>query len=162
MEPPSTGKITIVNESGRRIRTSPLIKAAQTALSRHGMDGEVCILLTDDAALAELNRRFRSLDEPTDVLTFPAGNSSIVGSEPLLGDIAISVDYAERQAAARGVSLSQELGYLAIHGALHLAGFDDETESDRAEMMTEMNRVAQASGLKADPEWASILHGVER
>ena len=67
--------------------------------------------------------------------------------------------YAERQAKKRRVSLSQELGFLAIHGALHLVGFDDETETDRAEMVRQMNLVAIDTGLKPDHEWASILHG---
>ena len=63
-----------------------------------------------------------------------------------------------RVAAARGVSLEQELAYLAIHGALHLLGYDDETENDRVRMVDEMNRVALSVGLKPDTEWASILH----
>ncbi|MFX8316485.1 rRNA maturation RNase YbeY, partial [Acinetobacter baumannii] len=75
-----------------------------------------------------MNSEFRGIDQPTDVLTFPA-DQSVVGAP--LGDIAIGVGYATRQARARGVSLTQELCYLAIHGALHLAGFDDETEQDR-------------------------------
>lgn len=105
--------------------------------------------------MRELNRKFRGVDESTDVLTFPAGD--FPGAP--LGDIAIAVPYAERQAKARGVSLSQELGYLAIHGALHLVGFDDESEEERARMVGGMNRVAVASGLKPDLQWSSLLHG---
>lgn len=124
------------------------------ALEQHGHQGaEVCILLTSDDQVQELNRDFRGIDEPTDVLTFPSGEP-----DPL-GDVAIAVAYAERQAKVRGVTLDQELGYLAIHGALHLAGFDDETEEDRARMVAEMNRAAVAAGLPPDEEWASLLHG---
>ena len=115
----------------------------------------VSVLVCEESEIRELNRRFRKVDEATDVLTFPAG--SFPGAP--LGDIAIALPYAERQARARGVSLSQELGFLAIHGALHLVGYDDETESDRATMLAEMNRVAMAAGFAPDLEWSSILHG---
>lgn len=117
--------------------------------------GEISILLTDDQEIQDLNRRFRNIDEPTDVLTFPADNPM------LLGDIAISIPFAERQAKLRNVATSQEIAFLAIHGALHLLGFDDESEDDRSEMVEQMNRAATAAGLEPDMEWASILHGAQ-
>jgi probable rRNA maturation factor len=130
-------------------------RAVKSALSRHGKGSEsVSILIGTDMIVRALNARFRGIDEATDVLTFPAGD--FPGAP--LGDIAIALPYAERQARVRGVSLSQELGYLAIHGTLHLLGFDDEVESDRAVMVIEMNRVAVAAGLKPDENWASLLH----
>ncbi len=151
MEPPSTGNVTVLNQSTRRVRISQIRQAAELALARHGHAGDaVCLLLTDDPHIRELNNQFRKVDEATDVLTFPS---------PHGGDIAISVEYAERQAAARKVSLTQELAYLAIHGALHLAGFDDEGDQDRANMVKQMNRIAQEAGLKPDENWWSILHG---
>lgn len=157
MEPPSNPSIIILNESGRRLRIQPIRQAIQVALSRHGRDSApVSVLLTNDEEIQELNRRFRAIDEPTDVLTFPSGEHG-----RSLGDIAISVAYAERQASARKVSLSQELAYLAIHGALHLVGFDDEAESDRLAMVAEMNEVAKAAGLKPDLEWHSLLHAAQ-
>jgi rRNA maturation RNase YbeY len=155
MEPPSTGNVTVLNQSNRRVRISQIRQAAEVALARHGhANAVVCLLLTGDDHIRELNRQFRKLDEATDVLTFPAPEGS-----PSLGDIAISVEYAERQAKARKVSLTQELSYLAIHGALHLCGFDDENEKDREAMVREMNVVAREAGLKPDEEWWSILHG---
>jgi rRNA maturation RNase YbeY len=143
------------------VRVSQLSHAARTALARHGLSGEASILLTDDASIRDLNRQFRKVDEPTDVLTFPSDLPGGLGDNapPYLGDIAISVEYAERQARARKVSLSQELGYLAIHGALHLAGLDDDTEEDRLRLVAEMNEVAVSAGLKPDTEWWSLLHG---
>ena len=114
------------------------------------------MLITEDEEIRSLNRLYRKVDEETDVLTFPADNPL------LLGDIAISAPYAERQATARGVSLEQELAYLAIHGALHLAGFDDESDEDRLEMVAEMNRAAVAAGLPPDENWFSILHEATR
>jgi probable rRNA maturation factor len=155
MEPPSTGNVTVINQSGRRVRISQIRRAAEIALARHVPAPAIaCLLLTDDEHLRELNRQFRGVDEATDVLTFPAPSGT-----PSLGDIAISVEYAERQARARRVSLSQELAYLGIHGALHLAGFEDEDERDREKMVREMNLVAMEAGLKADEAWWSILHG---
>jgi rRNA maturation RNase YbeY len=156
MEPPSTHTITVLNESERVVRKTILARAMCDAFRRHGKpDAQACLLLTSDERVRELNRQFRGIDESTDVLTFPAGE--FAGDQ--IGDVAISVPYAERQAKKRRVSLSQELGFLAIHGALHLVGFDDETETDRAEMVHQMNLVAADSGLKPDYDWASLLHG---
>jgi rRNA maturation RNase YbeY len=128
-------------------------KSVACALARHGLDGEVCVLLAPDDAIQSLNREFRHLDEVTDVLTFPSGEG-----DPL-GDIAIAIPYAQRQADKRGVALEQELAYLSIHGALHLAGFDDIEDSDRAAMILEMNAVARELDLPEDHDWGSILHG---
>lgn len=156
MEPPSKTRVTILNQSGRRLRLEPLRQAVRCALERHGRESAVVnVLLTGDNEIRTLNEKFRNVDEPTDVLTFPAGD--FPGAP--LGDIAISVPYAEKQAAARRVAIGQELAYLSIHGALHLVGFDDETDADRAAMVAEMNEVAIAVGLKPDQEWYSILHG---
>jgi probable rRNA maturation factor len=159
MEPPSNHVIAIVNESGRRVPRALLSRAIGITLNLHGKaSAHVAVLICSDEAIRDLNKRFRKIDEATDVLTFPAGD--FPGAP--LGDIAISLPYAERQAKARGVSLSQELGYLSIHGTLHLLGFDDEIEADRIEMVREMNRAATASGLKSDEAWASLLHKARR
>ena len=156
MEPPSSRNITVLNESERNVRVAGLVRAMSGAFTRHGLpNAKACLLLTTDERVRDLNRQFRGIDESTDVLTFPAGDFA----GDLLGDVAIAVPYAERQAKLRRVSLSQELGYLAIHGALHLVGFDDATETDCAVMVREMNSVAVETGLKADTDWASILHG---
>ncbi|MEA2554083.1 MAG: putative rRNA maturation factor [Fimbriimonadaceae bacterium] len=155
MEPPSKTQINVLNSSGNRVRLEPIRRAVGVALRRHGREtAAVNVLLTGDEEIRSLNRQFRNVDEATDVLSFPAGEFP---NAPL-GDIAISIEYARKQAQARGVSLGQELGYLAIHGALHLVGFDDETEADRARMVEEMNLVAMDAGLKPDHEWHSLLH----
>lgn len=115
----------------------------------------VGVLVTDDAAMRDLNRDFRSVDAPTDVLTFPA----LPNPAGHLGDLAISLDTARRQAKARGASATHELQFLAIHGTLHLLGFDDEEPDDRAAMVTEMNRVASSLGIPEDREWWSRGYG---
>jgi rRNA maturation RNase YbeY len=133
-----------------------ITRAVSATLDLHGPKKHVVsILIGDDQSVRDLNSRFRGIDESTDVLTFPAGD---VPGAPL-GDIAIALPYAQRQARARRVSTSQELGYLAIHGTLHLLGFDDEMESDQRKMVREMNRAAVSAGLRPDENWASILHG---
>jgi len=81
--------------------------------------GDVSILLCGDERIAELNRRYRGIDRPTDVLSFPRGEKGA-----LSGDIAISLETLARNAAAYGVSRDEELKRLAIHGLLHLAGMD--------------------------------------
>ncbi|MGN6592737.1 MAG: rRNA maturation RNase YbeY [Terriglobales bacterium] len=87
-----------------------------------GLQGEVGLRLMDDAAIRELNRAFRRHDAPTDVLSFPAGAPGYAG------DIAISLDTARRQARARRHSLDKEVYILLLHGLLHLAGYDHETD----------------------------------
>jgi len=85
----------------------------------------VSILLCGDARMRRLNREFRTIDRPTDVLSFPAGDPSF------LGDVAIDVPYAARQAARRGHSLDREVQLLLAHGVLHLLGHDHETDDGR-------------------------------
>ncbi len=75
-----------------------------------------------------LNRNFRGFDRTTDVLSFPAGDSISPGEAPYLGDVVISVETARRQALRRGSTLPRELRVLALHGYLHLQGYDHETD----------------------------------
>jgi len=154
MEPPSN-RISIVNDSGVRIRETLLIRAAAAALERHpGSVGDVCILLTSDEAVQLLNKKFRDLDEATDVLTFSGGEFP----HAPLGDVAIAVPYASRQSEIRGATLDEEVAYLAIHGVLHLCGFEDESPEDRRNIVAEMNIVAEAADLAPDRDWYSRLH----
>jgi probable rRNA maturation factor len=88
--------------------------------------GEVNVLLTTDNAIRKLNRKFRGKNKATDVLSFPAG--SLVRNQEK-GDLAISVETARRQGAARGHSLGTEIKILILHGLLHLAGYDHETDT---------------------------------
>ena len=91
--------------------------------------GDVAILLTHDAEMRALNRRFLGLDRPTDVLSFPAEEEA-AGH---LGDIAISVEAAARQARKAGWGTGEEVEFLVLHGMLHLLGFDHETDSGQME-----------------------------
>lgn len=91
-------------------------------------EAELSVLLTTDAAIQSLNRDYRGIDSPTDVLSF-AQNDPI-----LLGDIAISVETASRQGDNASWPLSSELALLGVHGFLHLLGYDDESDSGAKEM----------------------------
>jgi probable rRNA maturation factor len=99
---------------------------AQAAVRLRGL---VTVLLTTDAAIKDLNRRFRHKNKATDVLSFPAGEP-FCGSGPdkVAGDLAISVPTARRQAIEQGHSLSTEIKVLILHGTLHLAGYDHEAD----------------------------------
>jgi probable rRNA maturation factor len=94
------------------------------------------VCLIDDAAMEQMNRRFRGKARPTDVLSFPwndAGSRPLMkrGSDPMrhfLGDIAISVETARRNARLEGHSLRNEIRWLILHGVLHLLGYNHETD----------------------------------
>lgn len=96
--------------------------------------GEVNVIIADDRYLHELNRRYRHRDRPTDVLSFSfldtSGEEREGDGEYAVGDIYISLDRAEDQAAEAGHSLDREVALLAIHGLLHLLGYDHEHEAE--------------------------------
>lgn len=119
--------------------------------SRFAIERPISIQLVSDEQIHELNREFRKLDAPTDVLTFP---SPEFAEEE--GDVAIAFETAQAQAEARGISFEQEIALLALHGALHLAGFDDESEQERASMVAEMKVVADALGIPMEANWSSL------
>jgi probable rRNA maturation factor len=108
------------------------------------LPGRVSVLLTTDATIRRLNRQFRALDKPTDVLSFPT-EVLIRKQEKIAGDLAISVPTARRQGTACGHSLSTELKVLILHGLLHLAGYDHET--DAGQMARRERRLRAQLGL---------------
>lgn len=133
---------------GRRLRRGTLGVFLREAVQAVRLRGNVSVLLTDDREIRRLNREFRGKDKATDVLSFPALSSarSRARQEPeAAGDLAISVDTAARQAEAFGHPLATELQTLALHGLLHLAGFDHETDS--GEMARREERLRRTFGL---------------
>ena len=96
-----------------------------------GISGEVVLVFGGDTAIRRLNARYRGKDRPTDVLSFPGP-----GADQGLGDVIISIPAAERNARRLGRPLGAELEVLALHGFLHLLGYDHETDDgsmDRVE-----------------------------
>jgi probable rRNA maturation factor len=108
--------------------------------------GELSLVLVDDDQIHEINRRFRHIDRPTDVISFEADEDD---EEP--GEVIISVPTAQCQADAVGHSLMRELAWLVSHGVLHVAGMDDPTEEHLEEMLALQRQVMQRLSLDARP-----------
>jgi probable rRNA maturation factor len=108
--------------------TRTLARFLQQARLAARLRGQVSVLLTSDAGQRTLNRRFRGKNKPTDVLSFPADQTAPGGAK-IAGDLSISVPTARRQAEQQRHSLSTEIKVLILHGVLHLAGYDHETDS---------------------------------
>jgi probable rRNA maturation factor len=129
-------------------------RAALAALARADVNlrqgAELAVLLTDDAALAELNRRWRGKDGPTNVLSFPAAPLHGLADSPMLGDLALAYETCAREAGSQGKSLADHLSHLVVHGTLHLVGHDHETETE-AEAMEALERSVLAGLGIADP-----------
>ncbi len=121
-------------------KSSPLLTPSPRTLARFltqaqavvKLRGHVTVLLTTDASIRSLNRRFRGKNKATDVLSFPAAPTA-QGVARIAGDLAISVPIARRQAVAQGHTLSTEIKVLILHGLLHLAGYDHEADSGQME-----------------------------
>ena len=108
-----------------------------------GLEGSIAALLTGDEEIRRLNREFRGKDKATDVLSFPPGEQA--GRVRVAGDLAISIETASREAERLGHSLDIELRVLLLHGTLHLAGYDHETDS--GEMARKENALRKKLGL---------------
>jgi probable rRNA maturation factor len=116
-------EVVLLNRQRRqRIDASRLRRLLEGAASSLRVSGELALVFTSDRVLRRLNSRYRGKDAATDVLSFPGGR------ETGLGDIVISVDSAARNARGRGRTVRQELDALALHGFLHLLGYDHETD----------------------------------
>ena len=107
----------------RRVDAARLRRGLGGAAGALGVTGELAVVLTGDRAMQRLNGRYRGKDAPTDVLSFPGA-----GGEQGLGDVVISVESAARNARGLGRTLPQELDVLALHGFLHVLGYDHETD----------------------------------
>lgn len=114
-----------------------LLKRALNAALKYGGDQAgvaLTVVLTTDARLAELNKQFRDMDAPTDVLSFPSGETDPETGKRYLGDIVISYSRALDQANIGAHSLDDELRLLAVHGVLHLLGYDHGSPVEKASM----------------------------
>lgn len=118
--------------------------AATKALG--SVEGDVVVLLADNEAVQDLNKRFRDKDRPTNVLSFPAAESAF----PHLGDVVLGLEYCVEEAKAQGKTLKDHLSHLVVHGVLHLLG-RDHVEDEEAEQMEAEEREILASLGIADP-----------
>lgn len=126
---------------------------------------EINIVITDNEGIHEVNKEYRGIDRPTDVLSFPMAEYKIPGDfsdleenygdcfhpetgELILGDIMISIDKVYEQAEAYGHSIERELGFLTAHSMLHLCGYDHIEEEDRIVMEKKQREILERIGLK--------------
>ena len=127
--------------------------AAEKVGELYGVEnGEVSVTLTDNEYIHKLNKEYRGIDRPTDVLSFALNESEEpeVDDGPdinVLGDLVISVERAREQAADYGHSVRREVAFLTVHGMLHLLGYDHMEEADRLEMEKEQRFVMEKLGI---------------
>ncbi|SNS51570.1 probable rRNA maturation factor [Tardiphaga sp. OK246] len=131
------------------------IEAAAAMVDTDTADAELAIMLTDDAGIRTLNQNWRGIDKPTNVLSFPALQPPEGADEPddmprMLGDIAIAYETTRREADEEEKSFANHLSHLAIHGFLHLVGYDHEKD-DEADEMEAMEREILATLGIPDP-----------
>lgn len=129
-----------------------LAAAIAEAARAEAAQGEVDVLLADDAALHALNRQWRGKDKPTNVLSFPSEDSRH------LGDIALAAETVAAEAEAQGKSFERHATHLIVHGFLHLLGYDHETETDAA-IMEDRERAILAALGAPDP-YAELADGL--
>ena len=128
---------------GSQVDSSLLLRRARAALRAVGQSrAELSLSLVDDDEMQAINRQYRGIDRPTDVLSFSlyeGEGAAYRGS--LLGDVVIGIEVAARQAAERHRALDEEVGRLLVHGLLHLLGHDHERDEEARRMRAEERRV---------------------
>jgi probable rRNA maturation factor len=131
--------VSVTDAHGRPVR-APGLAGWLARVAPASARGALSIALVSDARMRRLSARFRGVDRATDVLAFPAGDPGSVG------DVAIATGVARRQARRAGHPLATELRVLALHGLLHLLGYDHER--DRGEMARVERRLRRRGGLR--------------
>lgn len=138
----------------RRVESKVLREAAEATLELQDVKDahHLTVVITEDQVLRELNRRYRGLDTSTDVLAFPNETKGpfvdVPGLPRYLGDVIISFPQAETQALEAGNDLVAELQLLVVHGVLHLLGYDDQVERERARMWQAQQAVLDELGIE--------------
>ena len=127
---------------------------------QYGNPCEVSVSFVDNAEIRDLNKKFRSIDKATDVLSFPLFDYEGESEEPpvdemlgMLGDIVLSLEQADIQANEYGHSFEREVAFLTVHSMLHLLGYDHETgEEDEADMRRRQSEIMDLMGLSVKAE----------
>lgn len=144
-------EVQVAETISAAVDTGLLEQAISAALTAEGVTDpvEVSVLISDDAQLHALNRDYRGVDAPTDVLSFgdEDNGSFVAGPEQAryLGDIAISYERVLEQTSEYGHSPQRELAYLAVHGTLHLLGYDHEHGPEEAATMRAREEAVMAT-----------------
>ena len=142
MDPDSRLTVAVTDGRGRRIADGGLGRWLQSIAPRQAR-GELSVAIVTDARVHALNLQYRGVDKRTDVLSFPSDTRGV------LGDIVIAKGVAARQAREQGHALQTELRILALHGLLHLIGYDHEDVNDRGRMRRVEERLRREGGLAA-------------
>ncbi len=133
-----------------------VVEAIEKVGELYGLDNaEVSVTLTDNEHIHEINREYRKVDRPTDVISFALNEGDepeIEGGAPVnvLGDLIISMEKVVEQAAEYGHSNRREIAFLTVHGMLHLLGYDHIEEADRVEMRKEEDFVMEKLGISRE------------
>ncbi len=149
-----TFHVEIQNEREYSIDASRLVTAVEIVLTQQSAQPEstLTVVITDNDAVADLNRQYRGVDAPTDVLSFPADEPpvEIPDEPPYLGDLIIAYPYAASQAEREKHPMNDSLSLLVIHGTLHLLGYDHDTPEHRAAMWKVQESALRALGILLD------------
>lgn len=130
--------------------TSALEALLTEVLGDHGVSSDLSVVVSNDAHLHELNLEYRQVDRPTDVLSFQLDDPHHPGLDTL-GEVYISIETAERQAADAGHTLEAEITHLAIHGVLHLLGYEHDTDPGHEKMRSREDEYLQTAGSLHQP-----------
>jgi probable rRNA maturation factor len=143
-------RVTVTDGRGRPVRDGGLARWL-SAVAPARVRGDVAVALVGDARVRALNRRYRRQDSPTDVLSFAAAPGPTPGPRPaaFLGDIVIATGVARRQAREAGHAFATELRVLALHGFLHLLGYDHDDPGDGGRMARAEARLRRKGRLPA-------------
>lgn len=137
----STGRLTrvLLTRRERSVvpRWPPLRRVLKKVLVDHEMQGTLTVALVEDAEIRRVHRQFLGEDTPTDVLSFLLDGEKIRGLDDLLGEVVVSAETALREARKRRLLPEREVALYAIHGTLHLVGFDDTDATSRRKMRRE-------------------------
>ncbi len=134
--------VTILNRTREKLDRTRLRRVAPAVLRAEGLSTrvELNLVMGDDTWIRELNETYKGVSRPTDVLAFPQ-EATTPEEEPTLGDVAISLDTAARQAQELGHPLGVELEILVAHGILHLTGWRDDTPARRRKMLARAQEI---------------------
>ena len=137
-------------ETLRRLVDS-VLQATLQELGFNNIDSELSLVFTNDADIREINAKWRHIDKPTNVLSFPAFALQ-PGQEPgeVLGDIVIARETVEREAAEEDKSFDDHLSHLVVHGLLHLMGYDHQNDEEAEQMETLERKILASLGI-SDP-----------
>ncbi|MDZ7843945.1 MAG: rRNA maturation RNase YbeY [Anaerolineales bacterium] len=146
--------VEIADPFQRDVREEDLVRSIQAALTTVEIDDQpaLSVLLTGDQQIREFNSRYRGVDKATDVLAFPTDFEDPDLETRYLGDLIISVPRARQGARDRGHQLGEELQLLVIHGVLHLAGYDHQTQEGKKTMWSLQEQILSRLGLEIQVE----------